>query len=181
MNLVLKLWPTIRYDNRRASLAKVSSINDVASNVEEGDTKLLLLGKECIRLALKPPQALRSCKGCSRKMGVYIPLRRFSILSLKNGAFTKGDLIGLKISQLLAFRGHSRTTFANFWPFLTPTPWLTAPLNRICTIYLVELTLYELPSPINLNLVCEWTLTLSSIRITFQMSCFLQLLRVRRC
>ena len=163
MNLVLKLWPTIRYDNRRASLAKVSSINDVASNVEEGDIKLLLLGKECIRLALKPPQALRFCKGCSRKMGVYIPFQRFSILSLKNGAFTKGDLISLKISQLRAFRGHSRTTFTNFWPFLTPAPLLTAPLNRICTIYLVKLTFHELPSPINLDLICEWTLTLSSI------------------
>ena len=28
-------------------------------------------------------------------MGVYIPFRKFSILSLKNGEFKKGDLIGL--------------------------------------------------------------------------------------
>ena len=42
-----------------------------------------------------------------------------------------------------------------FWP---PFPWLKALLNKIYQIYLVTLTFHEPPSPIAVNVVCEWPL-----------------------
>ena len=38
--------------------------------------------------------------------------------------------------------GRSQTTFADFWLFLPPPPWLTALHNKICDFYLVILEQY---------------------------------------
>ena len=55
--------------------------------------------------------------------------------------------------------GRSQTTLTNFWAFLTSLPpWLTALPNKIYDIYLVTLTFHEPPSPIGVNVVCEWQL-----------------------